>query len=92
MNKFQRYTGLRPRLKPLLYSGLLVATLGVDNDARSRVLHVNGNAMTLVTDAPDTDGKSVTISAVFPPGGGPRPHVHTREDETYVVVRGHFRF
>ncbi|GAC1410422.1 MAG: hypothetical protein NVSMB64_19540 [Candidatus Velthaea sp.] len=28
----------------------------------------------------------------LPPGGGPPPHIHTREDETYVVVRGDFRF
>lgn len=83
---------IRPPFHRLFLLGLLVAALGVGSDADSRVFHVFGNTMTLITDGSDTDGKSATISALFPPGNGPRPHIHSREDETYVVVRGQFRF
>ncbi len=52
-----------------------------------------GNRMTVEVSNTQTKGLSSTIRTVVPPGGGPpMAHIHTREDETYLVTRGHFRF
>lgn len=51
-----------------------------------------GGMMTILVTPEQTNGASVTIQFDAPPGVGPPAHIHTREDETYVVVRGHFRF
>ena len=41
----------------------------------------------LVTGA-ETGGAYFAMEAVVPPGGGPPPHIHTNEDETFYVVEG----
>jgi len=51
-----------------------------------------GITMTIAVTAAQTHGASVTVDTVVPPGGGAPAHIHSREDETYVVTRGHFRF
>ncbi len=32
------------------------------------------------------------MEALVPPGGGPPPHIHRREDETFYLVAGHIEF
>ena len=44
----------------------------------------------LVTGA-ETDGAYFAMEAIVPPGGGPPPHVHRDEDETFYVVEGECR-
>lgn len=51
-----------------------------------------GNRMTIEVSAAETRGRSSTLRMSIQPGGGPLAHIHTREDETYVITRGHFRF
>lgn len=52
-----------------------------------------GARMTIDVSGAQTHGRSATMRMVIPPGGGaPAAHVHSREDETYVVTRGTFRF
>jgi quercetin dioxygenase-like cupin family protein len=41
----------------------------------------------LVTGA-DTAGAYFAMEAIVAPGGGPPPHIHRHEDETYYVVEG----
>jgi quercetin dioxygenase-like cupin family protein len=41
----------------------------------------------LVTGA-ETGGAFFAMEAFVPPGGGPPPHIHTYEDETFYVVEG----
>ncbi|MFT3687283.1 MAG: cupin domain-containing protein [Phycisphaerales bacterium] len=36
----------------------------------------------------ETNGGYMLIDAVIPPGGGPPPHIHTRETEVFVVIEG----
>ena len=36
----------------------------------------------------ETGGAYFAMEAVVPPGGGPPPHIHGREDETFYVVEG----
>jgi oxalate decarboxylase/phosphoglucose isomerase-like protein (cupin superfamily) len=32
------------------------------------------------------------MEALVPPGGGPPPHIHTREDETFYLLEGEVEF
>ena len=45
----------------------------------------------LVTGA-ETGGAYFAMEAIVPPGGGPPPHIHTNEDETFYVVEGRCEF
>ncbi|HEX5005668.1 MAG TPA: cupin domain-containing protein, partial [Hyphomonadaceae bacterium] len=40
----------------------------------------------------DTKGAVGVVRVFVPPGAGAAPHVHSREDEVFTVVRGHYRF
>ncbi len=42
--------------------------------------------------AGDTGGALGLIDAIVPPGGGPPPHVHTREDEFFYILEGEITF
>jgi quercetin dioxygenase-like cupin family protein len=42
--------------------------------------------------ASDTGGALGLIDAIVPPGGGPPPHVHTREDEFFYILEGEVTF
>jgi quercetin dioxygenase-like cupin family protein len=39
-----------------------------------------------------TGGAMSATRVISPPGGGPPAHVHTREDEVFLILRGHYRF
>ncbi len=39
-----------------------------------------------------TGGMLGLIDAIVPPGGGPPPHVHTREDEFFYILDGEITF
>ena len=36
----------------------------------------------------DTNGKYALWEALVPPGGGPPPHVHSREEEGFYILEG----
>jgi mannose-6-phosphate isomerase-like protein (cupin superfamily) len=40
----------------------------------------------------DTKGKYALIHALVGPGGGPPPHVHSREDEGFYILEGEITF
>ena len=43
-------------------------------------------------DSKDTKGAVAVMRIFVPPGAGAAPHIHSREDEVFTVVRGHYRF
>ena len=49
-----------------------------------------GDTMTLKATGETTDGRLVLLENLTAPGGGPPPHVHTREDEFFFVLDGSF--
>ncbi len=58
-----------------------------------------GQQYTLVSDTytfkatgEDTGGAYTLFTAHVPPGGGPPPHIHHREDESFTVLEGEFEF
>jgi quercetin dioxygenase-like cupin family protein len=48
------------------------------------------DTMTLKATGESTGGSLVLIENLTAPGGGPPPHVHTREDEFFYVLNGTF--
>lgn len=40
----------------------------------------------------ETGGAYAMIDATVPPGGGPPPHVHSREEESFFVLEGEITF
>ena len=53
-------------------------------------LWIVGDTMTLKATGDSTGGSLVLLENLTAPGGGPPPHVHTREDEFFYVVDGTF--
>lgn len=43
-------------------------------------------------DSKTTNGAAAVLRVFVPAGEGAAPHVHSREDEVFEVVRGHYRF
>ncbi len=53
-------------------------------------LWIVGDTMTLKATGESTSGSLVLLENLTAPGGGPPPHVHTREDEFWYVLDGTF--
>jgi quercetin dioxygenase-like cupin family protein len=53
-------------------------------------LWIVGDTMTLKATAASTEGRLVLVENLTAPGGGPPPHIHTREDEFFFVLDGTF--
>jgi quercetin dioxygenase-like cupin family protein len=51
-----------------------------------------GDHYTFLVTGEESDGAYFAMEALVPPGGGPPPHVHTREDETFYVLDGELEF
>src|SRR3954452_15581206 len=49
-----------------------------------------GDTMTLKATAESTGGGVLLFEYLTAPGGGPPPHIHTREDEFWCVLDGTF--
>lgn len=57
-----------------------------------RRVSIVGDIYTVVLTGNETNGQLMMIDALIPPGGGPPPHVHTREDETFYILEGEMTF
>ena len=51
---------------------------------------VFGEPVEVLVSGEMTGGLSTTLTQVSPPGGGPPPHSHEREDETFFVLEGDY--
>jgi mannose-6-phosphate isomerase-like protein (cupin superfamily) len=49
---------------------------------------VAGDTYTIKASRENTTGTLAFLEASVPPGAGPKPHVHTREDEAYYILSG----
>lgn len=57
-----------------------------------RVIGVVGDLYRFLAVGDDTDGRYAMWEATVPPGGGPPPHVHSREEESFYVLEGEIVF
>ncbi|MGL4551693.1 MAG: cupin domain-containing protein, partial [Gemmataceae bacterium] len=53
---------------------------------------VAGDVYRFLATGGDTGGRYALWEALVPPGGGPPPHVHSREDEGFYVLEGEVTF
>jgi quercetin dioxygenase-like cupin family protein len=51
-----------------------------------------GDRYTFLVTGEETGGAYFAMEAWVPPGGGPGPHIHTREDESFYVLEGQIEF
>src|SRR5688572_18710709 len=57
-----------------------------------RTLAVVGDVYRFLATGADTNGTYALWESVVPPGGGPPPHVHSREEEGFYVLEGEITF
>jgi len=60
--------------------------------AVGRTISVVGDVYRFLATGEDTNGKYAIWEAIVPPGGGPPPHVHSREEEGFYVLEGEITF
>jgi quercetin dioxygenase-like cupin family protein len=51
-----------------------------------------GDHYTFLVTGEESGGAYFAMEALVPPGGGPPPHIHTREDETFYLLEGEIEF
>lgn len=57
-----------------------------------RRIGVVGDVYRFLATGEETDGKYATFEAIVPPGSGPPPHIHSREEESFLVLEGEMAF
>jgi quercetin dioxygenase-like cupin family protein len=57
-----------------------------------RTIAVVGDVYRFLAVGEDTGGRYALWEALVPPGGGPPPHVHSREEEGFYVLEGEITF
>ena len=60
--------------------------------AEGRTIAVVGDVYRFLATGDDTNGKYALWEAIVPPGGGPPPHVHSREEEGFYILDGEITF
>ena len=60
--------------------------------ATGRTVAIVGDVYRFLAVGEDTDGRYALFEAVVAPGGGPPPHVHSREEEGFYVLEGEVTF
>src|SRR5438132_4301349 len=60
--------------------------------AEGRTVAVVGEVSRFLATGEDTNGKYALWEAVVSPGGGPPPHVHSREEEGFYILEGEITF
>lgn len=66
------------------------ATIRKPNEGRR--IGIVGDVYRFLATGEETAGKYATFEAVVPPGSGPPPHVHSREEESFLVLEGEMTF
>src|SRR5262249_48762150 len=57
-----------------------------------RTIAVVGDVYRFLATGEDTNGEYALWEAIVPPGGGPPPHVHSREEEGFYILEGEITF
>src|ERR1700747_3268028 len=59
---------------------------------QGRTIAVVGDVYRFLATGDDTNGRYALFEALVGPGGGPPPHVHSREEEGFYVLEGEITF
>lgn len=57
-----------------------------------KTLSVSGDIVMVLRDGADTQGAYSVMELLIAPGNGTPPHVHHREDETFLIMDGEMTF
>jgi quercetin dioxygenase-like cupin family protein len=57
-----------------------------------RTIGLVGDVYRVLVTGGETGGKYAMLEVLVPPGGGPPPHVHSREEEGFYVLKGEITF
>src|SRR5215475_6215471 len=57
-----------------------------------RTVAVVGDVYRFLATGDETNGSYALWEALVPPGGGPPPHVHSREEEGFYILEGEITF
>ncbi|HTR42072.1 MAG TPA: cupin domain-containing protein [Pseudomonadales bacterium] len=57
-----------------------------------KILSVAGDRVVMLLSGEETQQQYAVMEATLPPGAGPPPHLHHREDETMLVLAGEITF
>jgi quercetin dioxygenase-like cupin family protein len=60
--------------------------------AQGRTIAVVSDVYRFLATGDDTNGKYALFEALVGPGGGPPPHVHSREEEGFYILEGEITF
>ena len=60
----------------------------VRKPGEGRTVAIVGDVYRFLATGDDTDGRYAVWEALVPPGGGPPPHVHSREEEGFYILEG----
>ncbi|CAN5119743.1 cupin domain-containing protein [soil metagenome] len=64
----------------------------IRTSAEGRTIAVVGDVYRFLATGVDTNDKYAIWEAIVPPGGGPPPHVHSREEEGFYRLEGEITF
>lgn len=64
----------------------------VRQPGEGRTIAVVGDVYRFLATGNDTNGKYALWEAIVPVGGGPPPHVHSREEEGFYILDGEITF
>lgn len=59
---------------------------------QGRTVAVVGDVYRFLATGTETGGKYALFEAIVGPGGGPPPHVHSREEEGFFILEGEITF
>ena len=57
-----------------------------------KIISVAVDRVAILLDGKDSNGQYTVMESTLPPKAGPPPHVHTREDEAFLVLTGEVTF
>lgn len=68
------------------------AQVMIKEPTEGRTIGIVGDIYRFLVTSEDTGGRFSMFEATVLPGGGPPPHIHRREDETFYVLEGEITF
>jgi quercetin dioxygenase-like cupin family protein len=64
----------------------------INTPPQGHTIAVVGDVYRFLATGEETNGKYAMWEAIVPPGGGPPPHVHSREEEGFFILEGEITF
>jgi quercetin dioxygenase-like cupin family protein len=64
----------------------------INHPGEGRTIALVGDIYRFLATGEETDGRYALLEATVTPGGGPPPHVHSREQEGFYILEGEIAF